>query len=323
MKTVAAVKFRTSQKHYYFDPGDIEVNSGDHVIVETSRGKEFGIVRGDLLEVSEKEFGKAIRPILRIATPEDMEKEKENLDKRKDAVTVCKQKIEEYGLEMKLIDAEYTFDGSKLVFYFTAEKRVDFRELVKDLAGHFRMRIELRQVGVRDETRILGGFGTCGRELCCKGWLTEFEPVSIKMAKVQNLSLNPGKISGCCGRLMCCLKYENDVYSELKTGMPDVGEVVDTGRGLARVCDANIFEGIVRVRYIEEERTRERPEKLGSDVFEFNKSEVQRRGKSGKGKPGGGQARGKDENREDESKEIVAEIETALRDEIIDVIPER
>ena len=315
MRKVAAIKFRTSQKHYYFDPEDKEISCGDYVVVETSRGVELGVVRGGLVEVSEKEFGKAIRPILRKATPEDLETEKANLDKRKEAVRLCKQKIIEYKLEMKLIDAEYTFDGTKLIFYFTAEKRVDFRDLVKDLAGHFRMRIELRQVGVRDETRILGGFGTCGRELCCKGWLTDFEPVSIKMAKVQNLSLNPGKISGSCGRLMCCLKYENDVYLELKEGLPDVGEVVETKNGKARVCDVNIFDGIVHVKYIEEERTRDSAEKLGNDIFAFNKAEVKRLGKSGKGKPGKQTATS--------GKEIAAEIETALRDEIIEVIPER
>jgi len=314
MHIVAAVKFRTSQKLYYFDPGNLGLQNGDHVIVETSRGMELGIVRGELIEVSEKEFGKTIRPVLRKATPEDIQKEKENLEKRKDAIQVCKQKIDEYGLQMKLIDAEYTFDDSKLIFYFTAEKRVDFRELVKELAGHFRIRIELRQIGVRDETRILGGFGTCGRELCCKGWMTDFEPVSIKMAKIQNLSLNPGKISGCCGRLMCCLKFENDVYTDLKIGMPDVGEIVDTGSGLARVVDSNIFNGVVSVRYIEEERSREHPEKLGGDILEFKKSDVIRRGKSGKGKP---------DAKDDKGKEIVAEIETALKDEIIEVIPER
>jgi len=307
MRTVAAIKFRTSQKHYYFDPGDLEILCGDYVVVETVRGVELGVVRGGLTEVSEKEFGKAIRPILRKATPEDLETDRANLDKRKEAVRLCKQKIEDYGLQMKLIDAEYTFDGAKLIFYFTAEKRVDFRELVKDLAGHFRMRIELRQVGVRDETRILGGFGTCGRELCCKGWLTDFEPVSIKMAKVQNLSLNPGKISGSCGRLMCCLKYENDVYLELKEGMPDAGEIVETKNGKARVVEAKIFDGVVGVKYIEEERTRDQAEKLGNDVFQFSKTEVKRLGKGGKGKSG----------------KIAAGIETALRDEIIEVIPER
>jgi len=314
MRTVAAIKFKTSQKHYYFDPGDLEIVCGDHVVVETVRGIELGKVRGGLVEVSEKEFGKAIRPIIRKATQEDMETEKENQEKCKEAVRLCKQKIADYDLQMKLIEAEYTFDGAKLIFYFTAEKRVDFRELVKDLAGHFRMRIELRQVGVRDETRILGGFGTCGRELCCKGWLTDFEPVSIKMAKVQNLSLNPGKISGSCGRLMCCLKYENDIYVELKEGMPEVGEIVETKDGKARVCEANIFDGIVRVKYIEEERTQDRVEKLGEDIYEFNKTEVKRLSKSGKGKSGKQMSSGK---------EIAAEIKTALRDEIIEIIPER
>ncbi|MDR3364858.1 MAG: stage 0 sporulation family protein [Clostridiales Family XIII bacterium] len=286
MRTVATVKFRTSQKHYYFDPAGIEIGCGDRVVVETSRGVELGIVRGGLITVSEKEFGKSIRPILRKAAPEDIMQDKNNLEKRKEAVRMCKQKIAEYKLQMKLIDAEYTFDSAKLIFYFTAEKRVDFRELVKDLAGYFRTRIELRQIGVRDEARILGGFGTCGRELCCKGWLMDFEPVSIKMAKVQNLSLNPGKISGCCGRLMCCLKYENDVYVEMKKGLPDVWEVVETKAGRARVCDVNIFDGIVRVKYIEEERTHDQLEKLGNDIFEFDKSEVKRCGKNGKGRPG-------------------------------------
>ena len=304
MQTVVAIKFRTSQKHYYFDPGDLEIKHGDHVIVETSRGMELGIVRNGRFEVSEKDFGRNVKPILRIATPEDMQKEKENLEKRGEAIRLCKQKILEYGLQMKLIDAEYTFDGAKLIFYFTAEKRVDFRELVKDLAGHFRLRIELRQIGVRDETRILGGFGTCGRELCCKGWLTDFEPVSIKMAKVQNLSLNPSKISGCCGRLMCCLKFENDTYNELKDGMPDVGEVVKTKEGLARVCEANIFQGMVKVRMIEEERTNENPEKLGTEIYEYHKTKVKRRGKDGK-------------------RAIAAELKSVIKDEIVDVIPKR
>jgi len=304
MPTVVAVKFRTSQKHYYFDPGDLEIKHGDQVIVETSRGVELGIVRNGRFEVSGKDFGRNIKPVIRIATPEDLQKEKDFSEKRSEAIRLCKQKIIEYGLQMKLIDAEYTFDGSKLIFYFTAEKRVDFRELVKDLAGHFRVRIELRQIGVRDETRILGGFGTCGRELCCKGWLTDFEPVSIKMAKVQNLSLNPTKISGCCGRLMCCLKFENETYMELKDGLPDVGEVVKTKEGLARVCESNLFLGTVKVRFIEEERTNENPEKLGTEIFEYHKSKVKRRGKN-------------------DRKEIAAEIKSAIKDEIVDVIPKR
>jgi cell fate regulator YaaT (PSP1 superfamily) len=304
MQTVVAVKFRTSQKHYYFNPGDLEIKHGDHVIVETSRGVEMGIVRNGRFEVSEKDFGRSVKPVVRIATLEDLQVEKDNHEKRFEAIRLCKQKITEYGLQMKLIDAEYTFDSAKLIFYFTAEKRVDFRDLVKDLAGHFRVRIELRQIGVRDETRILGGFGTCGRELCCKGWLTDFEPVSIKMAKVQNLSLNPSKISGCCGRLMCCLKFENETYTELKEGMPENGEVVKTKEGIARVCEANIFDGIVKVRMIEEERTNENPEKLGTDIFEYHKSKVKRMKKNGK-------------------REIAVEIKTAIKDEIVDVIPKR
>jgi Uncharacterized homolog of PSP1 len=312
MKKVVAVKFRTSQKHYYFDPCGLEIKHGDYVIVETSRGVELGVVRNGLIEVSEKEFGRGIKPVIRIATPEDIQKEKDNLQKRNEAVRLCKKKIEEYGLQMKLIDAEYTFDDTKLVFYFTAEKRVDFRELVKELAGQFHIRIELRQIGVRDEARILGGFGTCGRELCCKGWLTDFEPVSIKMAKVQNLSLNPSKISGCCGRLMCCLKYENDIYTEMKEGLPEVGEIVETSNGIARVNDANVFQGTIRVRYIEEERTRDKPEKLGTELFEFEKSEVKRRGKGNKNKPDGNN---------NNSKQLAAGLKSALKDDIIEVIP--
>ena len=314
MQKAIAVKFRTAQKHYYFDPAGLDINCGDYVVVETSRGMEIGIARGGPVDVSEKEFDKALRPILRVATRDDILKAKGSKEKSAEAVMICKQKIEEYNLNMKLIDAEYTLDETKLIFYFTSEERVDFRELVKDLAAQFKTRIDLRQIGVRDGTSILGGFGTCGRELCCKGWLTSFERVTIKMAKIQNLSLNPGKISGCCGRLMCCLGYENDVYLELKTGMPDAGEIVDTGSGLARVCDVNIFDGTLRVRYIEEERTNEHPEKLGTDLFEFDKSAVRRQAKSGKGKSG---------DRNADQREISAGIKTALKDEIIEVIPKR
>jgi cell fate regulator YaaT (PSP1 superfamily) len=288
MRKAVAVKFRTAQKHYYFDPGNLELVSGDDILVETVRGLEVGTVRGDIFELDENEIGKNLKTVMRKATDEDLEKERANLAKCKDAIHVCKEKINQFGLEMKLIDAEYTFDGSKLVFYFTADKRVDFRELVKDLAGYFRMRIELRQVGVRDEARLLGGFGSCGRELCCKSWLDDFEPVSIKMAKVQNLSLNPGKISGCCGRLMCCLKYENDVYQELKKDLPDQGEVVDAPMGLARVIESSIFKGRVKVKYIEEARTKDTPERLGNDVFDYEKTEVRRRPKTGGGGGGGG-----------------------------------
>jgi cell fate regulator YaaT (PSP1 superfamily) len=319
---VVAVKFRTSQKNYYFDPGDLELRSGDWVVVDTARGLEIGKVRGGVMEVSEHEFGKNVKRIKRKATGEDMETDRKNLEKKAEAIPVCKQKIAQFGLDMKLIDAEYTFDGSKLIFYFTADKRVDFRELVKDLAGYFHMRIELRQVGVRDEARMLGGFGSCGRELCCKGWLQDFEPVSIKMAKVQNLSLNPGKISGCCGRLMCCLKYENDVYQELKKGLPNTGEYVDTPRGKGKVVDVSIFKGIVKVRNIEEERTRETPERLSDDVYEYEKGEVRRRGKEGGGGRGGSSS-GRGGNKKGAATGSVSkEIADALKDDLIDVLVE-
>ncbi|MDR0876067.1 MAG: stage 0 sporulation family protein [Clostridiales Family XIII bacterium] len=291
MRKAVAVKFRTAQKHYYFDPGGLELVSGDDILVETVRGLEVGTVRGEIFELDENEIGKNLKTVKRKATNEDLEKDRANLAKCKEAIRVCKEKVIQFGLDMKLIDAEYTFDGSKLVFYFTADKRVDFRELVKDLAGYFRMRIELRQVGVRDEARLLGGFGSCGRELCCKAWLEDFEPVSIKMAKVQNLSLNPGKISGCCGRLMCCLKYENDVYQELKKDLPDQGEVVDAPMGAARVTESSIFKGRVKVKYIEEARTKDTPERLGNDVFDYEKTEVRRRPKTGNSGGGKGGSR--------------------------------
>ncbi|MCL2493110.1 MAG: stage 0 sporulation family protein [Clostridiales bacterium] len=308
MNKAIAVKFRTSQKHYYFDPGDIEVKNGDFIIVETSRGLEIGVVRGGVAEKKRQELGRNLKKILRLATEEDKEAERQNLTRRNEAIALCKERIEAFGLDMKLIDAEYTFDGSKLIFYFSAEKRVDFRDLVKDLASHFHMRIELRQIGVRDEARILGGFGNCGRELCCKGWLQDFEPVSIKMAKVQNLSLNPGKISGSCGRLMCCLKYENDIYQELKKGLPNPGETIDAPIGKAKVMDVSIFNGTVRVKRIEEERTKDCPERLGDEVFEYGKDEIHRRRKITKN----GVA----------SEFVDREIVNALKDDLISVVVE-
>jgi cell fate regulator YaaT (PSP1 superfamily) len=306
MRKMVAVKFRTSSRHYFFDPGDLSLKGGDSVVVETSRGMELGLVRGGVQETSENEFGKNLKRVLRKATAADLETDRDHMSKKKAAITVCKEKIEAFGLAMKLIDAEYTFDGSKLIFYFTSEKRVDFRDLVKDLASHFRMRIELRQIGVRDEARMLGGIGICGRELCCKGWLQDFEPVSIKMAKVQNLSLNPGKISGCCGRLMCCLKYESDVYQELKKGLPSQGEVVDTPGGRAKVFDVSIFKGTVRVKYIVEERTKDTQERLSDDLFEYEKKEIRRRGKGGKKVAATGS--------------LDHEIAEAVKDEIIEVV---
>ena len=210
MTKVIGVRFRTAGKIYFFDPGKHAIRRGDHVIVETARGIEYGTVVGDPKEVEDKKVVQPLKPVLRIATQRDDEQEAANKLKEKDAYKICLEKIQKHGLEMKLIDAEYTFDNNKVLFYFTADGRIDFRELVKDLASVFKTRIELRQIGVRDETKILGGIGICGRELCCHRHLSEFVPVSIKMAKEQNLSLNPTKISGVCGRLMCCLKHEEE-----------------------------------------------------------------------------------------------------------------
>ncbi|NLT95138.1 MAG: stage 0 sporulation family protein [Clostridia bacterium] len=216
MPIVIGVRFKPAGKIYYFDPDNLEIKVNDKVIVETARGIEYGYVVIGPREISEEEIVPPLKKVLRIATPEDTEQVKANEAKEKDAFKICLEKIAEHNLPMKLIDVEYTFDNSKIIFFFTAEGRVDFRELVKDLAAIFRTRIELRQIGVRDEAKMLGGIGTCGRILCCHSFLGEFEPVSIKMAKEQNLSLNPAKISGICGRLMCCLKYENDVYAQCR-----------------------------------------------------------------------------------------------------------
>ncbi|MDR1779031.1 MAG: stage 0 sporulation family protein [Clostridiales Family XIII bacterium] len=283
MIRVVGVSFRSANKLYYFDPGELEVKNGLNVIVETNRGVEFGTVRGAVRDVSEKEFGKGVKKILRVATDKDRERYKDGIEKKAQAIRTCKGMIAQHGLDMKLIDAEYTFDGSKVIFYFTSENRVDFRNLVKDLAGVFHKRIELRQVGVRDEAKMLGGMGNCGRGLCCSGFLQDFDPVSIKMAKVQNLSLNPTKISGCCGRLMCCLKYENDIYAEMRKGMPNQGEVIETADGKALVIESNILLSLVKARLIEEERTKESPEKLSSDVYTYHKGDFTRTKKPGNG----------------------------------------
>lgn len=216
MPIVIGVRFKEAGKVYYFEPGNLEIKEGDQVIVETARGLEFGLVVLDVKKVNEDEIVQPLKKVLRLATSEDLEQLVINKEKASEAFDICLEKVKEHQLPMKLIDVETTFDNSKIIFYFTAEGRVDFRELVKDLAAIFRTRIELRQIGVRDEAKILGGIGNCGRVLCCHSFLGEFAPVSIKMAKEQNLSLNPAKISGICGRLMCCLKYENDVYQECK-----------------------------------------------------------------------------------------------------------
>ena len=248
MKTVVGVRFRQAGKVYYFDPGREELARGQRVIVSTAKGTEIGTVILPNTEMDESKFGGNVKKIIRIATQKDEETEKANREKEKEAFDICKTKIARHGLEMKLIGAEYTFDRNKLLFYFTADGRVDFRELVKDLAGVFRTRIELRQIGVRDETKICGGIGICGRELCCNSYLSEFAPVSIKMAKEQSLSLNPTKISGVCGRLMCCLKNEELAYEELNSHLPNVGEQVKTPDGLnGEVQSVSVLKQRVRV----------------------------------------------------------------------------
>lgn len=248
MIKVVGVRFRTAGKIYFFDPGKLNIKRGNHVIVETARGIEYGTVVGDAREIEDDKVIQPLKPVLRIATERDDEQEAANKIKEKDAFKICLEKIQKHGLEMKLIDAEYTFDNNKVLFYFTADGRIDFRELVKDLAAVFKTRIELRQIGVRDETKILGGIGICGRELCCHSHLSEFVPVSIKMAKEQNLSLNPTKISGVCGRLMCCLKHEEETYEELNRRLPGVGDHVTTEDGLkGEVSSVNVLRQLVKV----------------------------------------------------------------------------
>ncbi len=248
MIKVIGVRFRTAGKVYFFDPLEYDIKRGDHVIVETARGVEFGTVVGDPKEVEDDKVIQPLKPVLRIATEKDVEQEAANKGKEKQAFKICLEKIRKHGLAMKLIDAEYTFDNNKVLFYFTADGRIDFRELVKDLAAVFKTRIELRQIGVRDETKILGGIGICGRPLCCHTHLSEFIPVSIKMAKEQNLSLNPTKISGVCGRLMCCLKHEEETYEELNRRLPNVGDQVTTKDGQkGEVQSVNILRQLVKV----------------------------------------------------------------------------
>ena len=248
MTKVIGIRFRKAGKVYYFSPGENEINPGDHVIVETARGVEYGYVVLGTHEVDDKKVIQPLKPVIRMATPADEETERRNKEKEKEAFKVCVEKIKKHNLSMKLIDTEYTFDNNKVLFYFTADGRIDFRELVKDLASVFKTRIELRQIGVRDETKIVGGIGICGRPLCCASYLSEFIPVSIKMAKEQNLSLNPTKISGVCGRLMCCLKYEEDTYEELNGRLPNIGDYVTTDDGLkGEVHSVSILRQLVKV----------------------------------------------------------------------------
>ena len=248
MTTIIGVRFRNMGKVYYFGPKSLNIEAGDHVIVETARGVEYGCVVLGPREVEDSRIVQPLKEVIRIATPKDDAREESNRRKEKEAFQICQKKIAAHNLDMKLIDAEYTFDNNKVLFYFTADGRVDFRELVKDLASVFKTRIELRQIGVRDETKILGGIGICGRPLCCHTYLSEFAPVSIKMAKEQNLSLNPTKISGTCGRLMCCLKNEQETYEYLNKKLPGNGDLVSTPEGiLGEVQSVNVLRQLVKV----------------------------------------------------------------------------
>ena len=248
MANVIGVRFRTAGKIYFFSPGNLDIRMKDNVIVETARGVEFGTVVMGPKDVEEDKIMQPLKSVIRVATADDVKREERNKEKEKEAFGICLEKIRKHGLEMKLIDAEYTFDNNKVLFYFTADGRIDFRELVKDLASVFRTRIELRQIGVRDETKIRGGIGVCGRPLCCHTYLTEFAPVSIKMAKEQNLSLNPTKISGVCGRLMCCLTNEEETYEELNSRLPAIGDTVTTPDRLkGEVQSVNVLRQLVKV----------------------------------------------------------------------------
>ncbi|MFZ7946886.1 MULTISPECIES: PSP1 domain-containing protein [Bacillaceae] len=257
MYDVVGVRFKKAGKIYYFDPGDLSIQKDDFVIVETVRGVEYGRAVVARKQVEEHDVVLPLKKVVRIADQKDRMIVEENRQEAKEAYEVCNAKVNEHQLDMKLVDVEYTFDRNKVIFYFTADGRVDFRELVKDLAAIFRTRIELRQIGVRDEAKMLGGIGPCGRMLCCSTFLGDFDPVSIKMAKDQNLSLNPTKISGLCGRLMCCLKYENDEYESAKEALPDLGEIIETPQGKGKVVGLNILERVLQVELKEQERVLE------------------------------------------------------------------
>ncbi len=248
MAQVVGIRFKDVGKVYYFDPDGMQFKKGDRAIVETARGVECGEIALQNREVPDEEIVKPLKRIIRAAGPEDLKTLAENREKEKKAFSICEEKIRAHKLDMKLVEVEYTFDGSKILFYFTADGRVDFRSLVKDLAGTFRTRIELRQIGVRDESKMIGGFGICGRPFCCSTFLGDFQPVSIKMAKEQGLSLNPVKISGTCGRLMCCLKYEQESYDHLLRHTPKVGAVVETHEGRGVVLENNLLTGMLKVR---------------------------------------------------------------------------
>ena len=300
MTKVIGVRFRTAGKIYFFSPGEFEIKQGDHVIVETARGIEYGRVVSAPKEVDDDSVVQPLKSVIRIATEQDEKTVEKNRQKEKEAFKICQEKIRKHKLEMKLIDVEYTFDNNKILFYFTADGRIDFRELVKDLASVFKTRIELRQIGVRDETKIRGGIGICGRPLCCHSYLSDFVPVSIKMAKEQNLSLNPTKISGVCGRLMCCLKNEEDTYEELNRKLPGVGDYVQTADGLhGEVQSVNVLRQLVKV--LVEVGDEKELKEYEADTLQFKR----RRGKKG------GQELSKEEQKELEKLEEIEEKEEA------------
>ena len=308
MIRVVGVRFRTAGKIYFFDPVRFEIKKGDNVIVETARGIEFGTVVGDIKEVEDEKVIQPLKPVLRIANERDKEQEIANKEKEKEAYRICLEKIRKHGLEMKLIDAEYTFDNNKVLFYFTADGRIDFRELVKDLAAVFKTRIELRQIGVRDETKTVGGIGICGRVLCCHSYLSDFIPVSIKMAKEQNLSLNPTKISGVCGRLMCCLKHEEETYEELNRKLPAVGDYVTTDDGLkGEVHSVNVLRQLVKV--IVEVGDEKEIREYETEKLRFKK----KHGKKDK------QDMSHEENTEDLSREELKELEMLEKQEAMEL----
>lgn len=248
MVDIVGIRFKKAGRIYFFDPLSFDIKLDDAVIVETARGIELGVAASGRTSVRPEEIVNTLKPVIRLATPEDIARHRENLIKEKEAKQICRSKIEEHSLDMKLTDVEFTFDNNKVIFYFTADGRIDFRDLVKDLASVFRTRIELRQIGVRDEAKLKDGIGPCGRTLCCSTYLQDFTAVSIKMAKEQNLSLNPSKISGICGRLMCCLKYEQDVYEEIRKKMPRVGSVVETPMGRGEVIMNNTIRELLKVK---------------------------------------------------------------------------
>ncbi len=313
MITVVGVRFKKAGKVYYFDPGKLKLTKGENVILETARGVEMGEVVVGPKEITEKEVVAPLKEVIRIATSGDLQVNEGNKEKEAKAFDICLKKIEEHKLEMKLVDVEYTFDNNKIIFYFTAEGRVDFRDLVKDLAGVFKTRIELRQIGVRDEAKMIGGIGPCGVSLCCSTWLGEFDPVSIKMAKDQNLSLNPTKISGVCGRLFCCLKYEHDVYKEMLKKLPHVGDSVKTPYGRGPVIQINPLLERVKVKVTNDNDgteeikvfQREEVEKLGA----FLKREKERKEKEAEALSSGEEIRDPDEIRELEQLEELEKIE--------------